>query len=319
MIGCGHVGFNTMKAFHIKGHEVFGYDPAEDVQQNIRSTFGAQASATDFGNLAICDLVFACVPTDPIAGSGDCDLSLFSGVVGRMVALESYEDYRCKVFVQRSTCPPGTARRHAILFKKTSYSVNPSFLRKKTQWEDSINPERIAIAGDTTAKRWLSEVYKDFEAPIYISDCFESVEILKYIENVIDAVLVSLWNEFLTVADALSISRGEFTRLMDILVERSKFGTAIRVPGQAFGLWCLPKDLAAFANAFEDCAIQVIKAALATNQHIFNKYGENGYAGTELFTVNNGKIELTSVGREYILNVRNREPEHHLSLTAGGN
>lgn len=304
VIGCGHVGLSTLTAFASKGHEVLGYDVAETAREGICRTLKAACLANDFNDLMFCDIVFECVPTDPVGDSRKCDLSIMDSVVKRFAVLEAASNYRCKVFGQRSTCPPGTARRYSSFFASTAYAVNPSFLRKKTKWEDSVNPERIAIAGNDVALEWLSSAYSEFEGLRFISDNYEVVELLKYLENVTDAVLISLWNEYLTIADSLSISREEFVELVDAFVQREKFGTAIRVPGQAMGMWCLPKDLDACIDQFGAFELHVIRGAAETNKSVRKLHGENTNAGSDLFHVVAGKLKLTAAGRRYLQDAR---------------
>lgn len=271
VIGCGNVGYNWLKVLKLKGFEVLGYDISENVRQQIILNTGSKCLATDFSEMAICDIVFECVPTDQKNDSEECDLSIVESVVTKMASLENNLDYRCKVFVQRSTCPPGTAKKYSKFLKKTNYAVNPNFIRNNKQWEDTINPERIAIAGNKEAIELLKSVYKSFSAPLLILDNYEAIELLKYFENITDAVLISLWNEFLTISDDLNIPRYILIELIDSFVEREKFRTAIRIPGQAFGLQCLPKDLNALIYEFIDKQLSVIQAASKTNEIMKNR------------------------------------------------
>lgn len=191
-------------------------------------------------------------------------------------------------------------------FSKTDYAVNPSFLRKKTQWEDSISPERIAIGGSSAAIALLEMIYRPFHSPFFVSESYELVELLKYFENVVDAVLISLWNEFLSIADHVGVPRREFSRLIDCMADRDKFRSVPRVPGQAFGMWCLPKDVTAIVYAFGGLDINVIKAAITTNDSVRELYGENQNSGTEMFVFQEGRLKLTNLGYNYLDTVRRR-------------
>lgn len=304
VIGCGNVGFNTLKAFKTKGFDVLGFDISATAKQRIELELGPTHVATDLDQLRTCDLIFSCVPTEQKDNSGECDLSVFEKVVKDLAVLEQLTDYRCKVFVQRSTCPPGTARRFSSLFSRTDYAVNPSFLAKGTQWEDSIAPVRIAYAGSRAALQILDYIYEPFVgSPRFTSECFETVEFLKYVENVIDAVLISLWNEFLGISDSLSIPRSEFIRLMEALAQRPRFGTTIRIPGKAFGLECLPKDLAAMVYEADRKATisYVMQGAQRTNWFMREKSGTNTIAATTLFNVIDGRVVVSDIGREFLM------------------
>jgi nucleotide sugar dehydrogenase len=305
IIGCGNVGFNTLKAFKVKGHQVLGFDISKAIQNKISAELGTECLAPNLANLISCDIVFECVPTEALNESGQCDLSILKSVVSDFSNLENSKAYNCQVFVQRSTCPPGTAREYGKFFKKTSYAVNPSFLMKKTQWEDSLNPIRIAYGGTQTAINLLNQVYEPFVSSIsrFVTENVDAVELLKYIENITDAVLISLWNEFLLISNKLEMPRKDFIDVIETLVERPRFGTTVRIPGKAFGLGCLPKDLEAMIYETEQYggSAFVMRGAKEMNSFMEIREGANSIATPDLFDVINGKITLTDIGRDYLL------------------
>lgn len=306
-IGCGNVGFNTLKAFHVRGHEVFGLDVAESAMARLARAFGERSVLCDPTGLECLDVVFICVPTDPVPGGRAANLSIMEDVVGRIAELEDRPRWRARppVVVQRSTCPPGTAARLAARLRVTEYAVNPSFLAKATQWEDSDRPPRIAYAGPPRTIGLLDELYRDFpQVPRYVTDSYEAVELLKYVENTIDAVLISLWNEYLAFADALGIERSHFTEMMDALTRRDRFATTLRIPGGSFGRWCLPKDLAALLHAMaEESKVppNVLRGAMATNEAVESLHGENPAAATELLRVHAGRVVATEAAHRSLL------------------
>jgi UDP-N-acetyl-D-mannosaminuronate dehydrogenase len=81
VIGCGNVGFNTLKSFSTKGYEVLGFDVSENVKDLITSSLGEDCLASKFSDLASCNVVFECIPTEPLNSSGECDLSILEEVV----------------------------------------------------------------------------------------------------------------------------------------------------------------------------------------------------------------------------------------------
>ena len=216
--------------------------------------------------------------------------------------MEKNDNYKCKLLVQRSTCPPGTAEYFSNKLNKTEYAVNPSFLRKATAWEDCIRPEKICCGGSNKSLQLLDKIYKPFNIKIFTSSDTKVIELLKYIENITDATLISLWNEFLNISDTLKIERKDFIQLFNDISERPKFATTLRVPGQSFSGWCLPKDTLAISTLFPEA--NVIKATLQTNKEIYTNYGDNDIHGVYLFDFDKHKIKLTEKGKEYLLNVR---------------
>ncbi|TDD25213.1 hypothetical protein E1287_37515 [Actinomadura sp. KC06] len=225
-------------------------------------------------------------------------------------ALESGSTWRRDppVVVQRSTCPPGSAAVFSAALEHTPYAVNPSFLSKATQWEDSDRPPRIAYAGPSEAIEVLSEAYKTFTGvPTYISSSYEAVELLKYVENSIDAVLISLWNEYLHLSDELGLQRRFFVELANEITRRDRFATTLRVPGGSFGKWCLPKDLSALVGICEDLGItaHVLTGAHLTNQ-VMKGCGENPSSTSELLAMAAGRVVPTTAAVDGLLNGRHR-------------
>ncbi len=303
-IGCGNVGLNTLRAFSERGHDVLGYDVSADARNRIADVLGAKSVAKEIAAVSDTDVAFIAVPTDPDPHTGAVDLSILERVVRQLRSLErDSAGGRLRLVVQRSTCPPGTAARLAQEFRRTKYAVNPSFLHKASAWRDSVAPERICFAGCNEARRLLHELYAGFDAPILEMERYEPVELLKYIENGIDAVLISLWNEFLAIADQCGVSREDFITLIDALPQRRRFATTVRVPGQAFGLWCLPKDLAALIRAFPG-QLEVLSAAEQTNGIVGARHGVNEIPGRKLLRVDSQGVWLTDLARRYLSDIR---------------
>lgn len=302
VVGCGNVGYNTLRAFKQHRFGVRGYDIDTAAVNRVNQGIGPHVASDQIETLDECDVVFICVPTDPTE-SGKANLDIYNEVVKIMAAREVAVSVNWKAVVQRSTCPPGTALKMSAKFSRSGYIVNPSFLRKATAWEDTIRPERIAIGGQPEVRKALEHLYANFPGSRYLADDFRPVELLKYMENAIDAVLISLSNEFLSIADKVGMSRLDFIEMLGAISDRPKFATTVRVGGQAFGMWCLPKDLAAIAAEFPEIT-QTMQAALRTNLVVSSEFGENKIPGTSLYNLENGKIVLSDLGRNYLEEVR---------------
>jgi UDPglucose 6-dehydrogenase len=304
VIGCGNVGYNTLGAFIKYGHSVKGYDKSEKAMEKIHNNFGEKSVATSITDLIECDLVFICVPTDPLE-NGKCDISILEKVVTDWVKLEDCDGNRCVALVQRSTCPPGTAQKMSRLLKKTGYAVNPSFLCKATQWENSIYPERIAIGSSESAIiEMMKNAYSNFpDCPTYITKNMSAVELIKYAENCMDAVLISLWNEFLQIAYQASVGPDDFIGLCQSFTDRNRFSTCLRVPGKPFGLWCLPKDIMAILNEFNKTNLPVLNGAIETNESFLLENEEGKEPSAELYGFDSqNRIFLTDSGESRIRN-----------------
>lgn len=247
VVGCGNVGFAFLSWLKKQGHVVFGFDCASEVRKRIRINIGENIAVDNIGALSICDCIFICVPTEP-AEDTSADLSIYESVIIELSKI--LQSPSNKSVIQRSTCPPGSANYFASLLPaNVSYGVNPSFLRKASIVEDTEAPDRIAYAGDEFVLQQLGKIYEQIKAPRFITDNMSSVELLKYIENTMDSMLISYWNLMLEYASHVGISSDDFIAILEKIGDRQKFQTVSRVPGKAFGLWCLPKD--ALALRFE--------------------------------------------------------------------
>ncbi len=316
IIGCGNVGFNTALAFHRRGHhEVYGHDISKRQLRRFSTHLPGRA-VSRVADLKSCDAVFVCVPTDPRPDSGGADLSAVEDVVAELAAVIRSPGSRISLVVQRSTCPPGTADALAALVEPAHYSVNPSFLSKRTQWEDTDRPPRIAFSGSDEARALMRSAYLGFEdSPLFECADHKVMELLKYTENAIDSVLISLWNELLALSDGIGVTRRDFVALMEHLPDRPRFGTCLRVPGQAFGNWCLPKDLAALRESLETAGVPhgVVSGAIRTNHEMAEQHGVNGDFSGDLVTYREGRSRLTEHAVSRLL----RSAPEHLSREPG--
>lgn len=299
VIGCGKVGFAHLQWLAAKGIDAVGYDPNEEVQRRIARELGEAARLTEFVQLHRCEAVHICVPTES-AADGSCDLSVFEDVILGLARRPANSELR--VVVQRSTCPPGTGERMEARLGGLSYAVNPSFLRKASILEDTFSPERIAYSGSGIARSHLDELYAGMLAARFVDDSHTAIELLKYVENTMDAVLISFWNEMLQYAVKKGLTAASFIRIMERLSDRPKYRTTARVPGKAFGLWCVPKDLRAVISDMSTCSIEgsLLRGALETNASAFTTSGEGILPATTLMDVTSGATIILPAGASQI-------------------
>ncbi len=301
VIGCGNVGFAFLIWLYKMGFSILGLDTNISVRNRIINEIGIYYCANSIEDLAICDCIFICVPTEPNA-DGSVDMSIYDSVIRAIKGVSAFE--KDVSIIQRSTCPPGTADFYSgFLGSKFSYGVNPSFLRKSTMQYDTEHPERIAYAGDQAARKRLDIIYNEIPAHRFITNDFKSVELLKYVENSLDSLLISFWNEILSYAKEIHLSSTEFFRLIEHISDREKYCTVSRIPGMAFGLSCLPKDLMALIIEMRKTGIQanVLEGAWITNQKMKQIIGESTVPAQDLWRLNDGKFVLLENGKKQIL------------------
>lgn len=298
VVGCGNVGFSMLIVSAEQGQTVLGFDPSPKAQERVCNELGTNALAISLSELNSCEIVFVCVPTDPAPETGECDLSCLAQVVRDLDQSLSPGT----VIAIRSTCPPGTAREISKTLR-APIAVNPSFLTKKTKISDTRWPPRIAYAGPQLANAALDRFYSWAPAEqVFRSTEWETVEYLKYVENCIDAVLVSLWNEFLALGEAVGLSSEDTCQLMNRLGDRPRFSSAVRVPGGAFGKWCLPKDLKAliFEARSKGTPHNVLEAADRTNDWVRANWGENPHAFHDLINQAGGRLTLGNIAIDWL-------------------
>jgi nucleotide sugar dehydrogenase len=300
VVGCGKVGFTFMEWLAASGHDVLGYDIDRSVRRRISDVFGRSAVCAELADVNGAASVHLCVPTEP-ASDGSADISVVTEAAKELAELERQGAYFGSIS-QRSTCPPGTADRLANLFIGVPYGVNPSFIRKATVREDTFTPERVALGGPQAYIETMMELYRDTSGSRFITQSRPVVELLKYAENAIDSVLISAWNELLAYAVEVGIEANDFCGLVDNFSARAKFSSSLRVPGQAFGMWCLPKDLNALIKEMRDKGVtsHTFEGARSTNSEAFGELGEGSQPGSALFNFRGGRIRLTPVGRDQV-------------------
>ena len=300
VVGCGKVGFAFLEWLSSRGWSVLGYDVDPSVQRKIADVIDQSAVARDIAQLRLCTSVHICVPTES-GDDGAADLGIMADVVASLAELEQ-DGSQIRVISQRSTCPPGTADRFASSFHRASYGVNPSFLRKASIEHDTEFPARIALGGPEPYIRHMLDIYRGVDGPPFIADSRVSVELLKYAENALDAVLISFWNELLIYGCSLGMSPDEFGFLLNGFGERAKFASGMRVPGRTFALWCLPKDLRAlvFEMVAAKLPVNTLEGALETNRTLEEVLGAGSNASIELFDESNPRLRLRRHGYEQV-------------------
>lgn len=300
VIGCGNVGFAHLVWMKKRGFNVLGYDVDLGVQKRIAETIGETCVAYDLKSLASCESIHICVPTEP-AADGSADMSIYESVIHGLVSVLG--NHKQISVIQRSTCPPGSADRYANCFgDNISYGVNPSFLRKSSIMQDTEQPERIAIGGQGLSVIHMKEIYRGVKAPKYVTENRTSVELLKYVENTLDAMLISYWNEILEYAVFLGLETEEVVSLLEKIGEREKFQTVSRVPGKAFGLWCLPKDLRALIINMKEKGVSpnIMEGILHTNVKLEHQMGIGLVPAQALWEMSDGHVRILKDGKQQI-------------------
>lgn len=213
-------------------------------KKRLRFTIDAQAGAT-FG-----DVIFNCVGT-PSNEQGAADLK-YVFEVAKTVAKHAEWN---KILINKSTVPPGTARRCQAIIKETNPNSevevvsNPEFLREGAAVYDFTHPDKIVVgAKNDKAYSILRRVYTGrirTYIPVLETD-WETAEMIKYANNSFLATKISFINEIANICDKVKA---------DVRIVAQAMGLDYRIspkflnPGVGYGGSCFPKDVRALINS----------------------------------------------------------------------
>jgi len=297
IIGCGYVGLVTGACFAEKGHEVICmdidkekinklnngqipiYEPRleEIVNENLSEK---RLKFTTEINEAIknSSVNFIVVPTPTLNGKVSLDhINQVAFEIGNLV-----NEY--SVIVNKSTVPPGTARKVKHIIKeqliKRNFDVdfdvvsNPEFLKEGTAVSDFVRPDRIVIGIDKEKNSAKSEkIMREIYTPFVLRDPenlllmgLEDAEMVKYASNIFLAAKISVMNEIANICERIGADVHEVKRGM---IKDRRIGSEYLFPGVGYGGSCLPKDVKGLINIAEDFnySADLLKAIDKVNEY----------------------------------------------------
>ena len=212
------------------------------------------------------DVIFVCVPT-PMRKDMSCDTRILEKALDDAYAVIKKNDpdplhsdflnrqKKKKIFVIKSTVPPGTTERLAAKYPRLALCFSPEFLTEANSVEDFKNQTRIIIGGDgaRTLKQVFGKVFP--RIPIVITKS-STAEMVKYFTNCFLATKVTFANQMYQICEAANI---DYDKVCEYALHDTRIGKShLAVPGPdgdlGFGGHCFPKDLAAmihFADKIE--------------------------------------------------------------------
>ncbi|MFE0299528.1 UDP-glucose dehydrogenase family protein [Priestia megaterium] len=214
------------------------------------------------------DVIFIGVGT-PEKSDGSANLNYVYGVA-EQIASSIEKD--CVVVV-KSTVPIGTNDKVESLIKsqlKNDVNVyvasNPEFLSQGTAVKDTLYTSRIVIGvEEQAAGETLKEVYKNFDAPIVVTNR-KSAEMIKYASNDFLALKISFINEIANLCEIIGADIEDVALGMGY---DGRIGNKFLNAGIGYGGSCFPKDTKALhwlAN-FHDYELKTVKAAIDVNEN----------------------------------------------------
>lgn len=276
IVGSGVVGKATGKGFARKGHDVTYADINPEVIARLQAE-GLKATTTARVDWNQVDIVMLAVSTPSVDGRIVLDYIEAAALdVGR--GLSSTANY--VTVVVRSTVPPTTTeRRLTPILEQASgkragegfgVAMNPEFLRAVSSEQDFARPW-ITVLGTNEPRTaaLLDTIYQPFGALIVRCTPTEA-EMIKYVNNVYNAVKISYFNEVHAICRELGVD----SNIVGATVARSAesmwnplYGTRGGVP---YGGACLPKDTVAFLQFCRERGFEhlVLDATIAANERL---------------------------------------------------
>jgi UDPglucose 6-dehydrogenase len=228
----------------------------------------------------------------------EINLTILQGVVAQIaVNYKNYNGNDYKVFVVRSTVPPGTTRRLGesiedisgkILGKDFGMVMNPEYLRAYNSEDDFRSPRATTIGElDEKSGELVHKLYKKLTCPFFHTT-LETAEGEKYLHNILNAEKISIFNRFYLICQNLKIydrngnsshpsnnkvHKMDYEVIRKILLVTAEalwnpdYGTHAGVP---YGGTCLPKDTKAMLTYLtrHNVEADMLKATINTNEDI---------------------------------------------------
>ena len=272
VIGAGYVGLVTAACLAEMGNSVVGLDvdanrvaalgrgevpihePGLDAVVARNCATGRLRFTTDAADaLEHGTIIFIAVGT-PAAEDGSADLA---HVLAAATAIGRHM-HDCKVVVNKSTVPVGTAERvrariAAALRERGAivpFSVvsNPEFLKEGAAIEDFMRPDRVIVGSDDDhATLLLRALYAPFlrnRDRLLVMDV-ASAELTKYAANAMLALRISFMNELAALAEH---SGADIEQVRLGIGSDPRIGSHFLYAGCGWGGSCFPKDVKALAR-----------------------------------------------------------------------
>lgn len=283
--GTGYVGLVTGVCLAEHGHNVVCVDVDEEKVAKMSKGI-SPIYEPGLADLMIKNMERLTFTTDYVSAYKDAEV-IFIGVgtpekkdgsanltyvykVAEQIAENAEND--CIVVI-KSTVPIGTNDKvEAFITEKAKDGIsihiasNPEFLAQGTAVRDTLHASRIVIGAESKyAANILKEVYKDFDAPILVTNR-RSAEMIKYASNDFLALKISYVNEIANLCEIVGADINDVTKGMEY---DPRIGDKFLNAGIGYGGSCFPKDTKALhwlAN-FNDYELKTVKAAIETNDN----------------------------------------------------
>ena len=226
IVGIGVIGGAIKYGMEKLGHKVFTHDIRFNSKiENVLNT----------------EICFICVPT-PSMKNFMCDTSIVESVVANLNALK----YKGIIAI-KSTIPPTTTENYQKKFKNNNICFIPEFLRERCAISDFTLNHDVCVIGTNSEKirDFVKKIHGKYPKKFVFLSPTEA-EIVKYYNNVYNATLVTLANNFYEICKKIDV---DYNNVKEALVQRDHINDVYIDCNENFrgyGGACLPKDVRAF-------------------------------------------------------------------------
>lgn len=234
IVGLGTVGQTVYQYFKKKKFQVLGYDKFKKI-----------GSLEDLERAKI---IFLCLPT-PYQRKTGADISSLKETISFFK--------KEKIFVIKSTIPPGTTDYFQKIYRKHFFLFNPEFLTEKRAKQEFFNPN-LQIVGYTKKSKPLAKKILNLLPKAKFSKIIpaKSAELFKYARNAFFALKVIFANQLYDFCQKEKIN---YQEVKNCLANDPWIGPMhleiFHQNYRGFGGKCLPKDLKALIFFFKKAGV----------------------------------------------------------------
>jgi len=233
IIGLGFVGGTVFRWFKKKKYQLCCYDKLKKI--------GSPEEVSK------ADIIFLCLPT-PYRKNIGADLSALKE------NLDYFKNHKNKIFVIKSTVPPGTTENFQKQYPQHKFLFNPEFLRARDPWKTFVNAD-LQIVGYTQKSKNLAKKIlnllprgKNFTGIMPATEA----EIIKFAVNSFLAMKVIFANQIYDLTQKLNVN---YEIIKQVLESEPRLGKShfnvLHEGYRGFGGACLPKDLLSFIELYK--------------------------------------------------------------------
>ena len=228
IVGIGVVGEATKYGMEKLGHKVLVHDLVLDTKiEDVINT----------------DICFICVPT-PTKDEFECDTGIVEEVLEDLQRL-NYQG----IIAIKSTVPPTTTEEFQKKYKNTKICFVPEFLRERCAIADFTENHDLCVIGSQSQEicEFIEKIHGKYPNNFVFVHPTEA-EMVKYYNNIYNATLVTLANNFYEVCEKVNIN---YDNVKKSIVLRSHINDVYLDCNKNFRGYagaCLPKDVRAMAH-----------------------------------------------------------------------